>query len=237
MNLALQSLLSLSASTITALAFANASAEPLYTQDFEDGQTTFRLGNNQSGGTAENVVDPNNPENRVARLSDVSPSGQPGHSNSPFFLDLDASTKVVQEINRVLALPFTHEPVAFYFRYDLERQQASDGPKSARASLEYIGEDRPTRFPTGEPFILGDDKVIDAYNTDGELDRVDHTTDAVREPGAHPFAGYRFTVIPSGGVDSITRLAIRFQVRVDTDASAEVMLVDNIEIGRVSDAD
>ncbi|MEM6391552.1 MAG: PEP-CTERM sorting domain-containing protein [Planctomycetota bacterium] len=227
----------LSIAGAAALVSASATAAPLYSEDFESFSIgdpgPFNAFNISTTGVEFEVAEfPASSGNNVGLISDTS-NGTSSNGASNVFITLGPGNALVDEINSILARPVSSAPVPFYFRYDVERFAASDDPLVVNTSIEFLGSDRPTRFPTGEGVLLDDAgsvQTASTYDSDGILELVDANT-VQPANSSNDFADFEFLITPSGGADQIDELRLRWTIRVDTGATPETLAIDNIEVG------
>lgn len=230
---------------VVATGFAAAtSAAPLYFEDFESFTPNtpgpFNAFNVLANGTEFIVGEfPASSGNQVGLISDTS-NGTSSNGQSGIFITLGVGDALVDQINSILAQPVTNDPVPFYYRYEVERFAASDDPLVVNTSIEFLGSDRPIRFPTGEGDLLDDAggvQTASTYDTDGTLELVDASTVQPSNSSQDGFAGFNFLVTPSAGADQITGLRFRWGIRVETGATPETLAIDNVEVGIVPEPD
>jgi chitodextrinase len=121
-------------------------------------------------------------------------------------------------INQIYSQPVGSPAVAFTLSFDLRRSAASTKPvtKDVYAQIQFGNWDNVNvpRFPVPSTSIA----TTAAYtDTSGTLHPVSESD----------IASYRFTIVPNGGVRTVSTVELDFSVRVDTGGTDEAYIIDN----------
>ncbi|WP_181376688.1 fibronectin type III domain-containing protein, partial [Paenibacillus agaridevorans] len=182
---------------------------------FDGGTSPFTLEIPTSGGSQQIVqIGGNNAlEFRDASLG--------ANANSYFFYEL-TSGALLSRINDIYRMPVGTTPTEFVFEYKLLRSAASTKPVPGNtyAQLQMAPYDNVSvpRFPAGYPSITG----TAAYTNT--------TPDELKTVNDEDLPSYRFSIVPNGGQKLITSFKIAFSIRVDTGATDEAYVIDDLAI-------
>jgi hypothetical protein len=182
---------------------------------FDGGTSPFTLEIPTSGGSQQIVqIGGNNAlEFRDASLG--------ANANSYFFYELTGGA-LLSRINDIYRMPVGTTPTEFVFEYKLLRSAASSKPVPGNtyAQLQMAPYDNVSvpRFPADYPSITG--TAAYTNTTPNELKTIND----------EDLPSYRFSIVPNGGQKLITSFKIAFSIRVDTGATDEAYVIDDLAI-------